>query len=65
MIHGQFLPKSSSNWRFVIQDSMVRGLDAGEVDLRNIDWAACPFLLQGILISVNYFCNGRSKPYKS
>ena len=23
MIHGQFLPKSSSNWRFVIQDSRV------------------------------------------
>ena len=26
MTYGQFLPKSSSNWKFVIQDSMVRGL---------------------------------------
>ena len=25
MAHGQFLLKSSSNWRFVIQDSRVRG----------------------------------------
>ena len=32
MIHGQFLPKSNSNWRFVIQDSMVRGFGAGEVE---------------------------------
>ena len=32
MIHGQFLPKSSSNWRFVIQDSRVRGLCVNEVE---------------------------------
>ena len=32
MTYGQFLPKSSSNLRFVIRDSRVRGLSAGEAE---------------------------------
>ena len=32
MTYGQFPPKSSSNLRFVIRDSRVRGLSVGKVE---------------------------------